>query len=358
MRNSQVPELVPRRFQKPLAAAEALTNPVAATSKTISSSTPRRSHIEGPLRKFPHHADVPPRPSTVPRPEFAPNTFPPASAWTVPAALASATPSVAHGPTKSKAKNVPSRPYAKSTPTSRIGSSTGPAVRSPNSREDKKAFTSAADLPITAEAIEAAGVKPVIATTKPRAKRPTRNDFISRVSEAPVPALSTYNHQLTATSTNFLPVRPTTSPSSAPSPEIATLAHSLDRVLFNPGVHWVRDPRSGVYNFSPSLEKLPQVNEFDFEKLPEYITSSKDEILGELAKREGSEFVSSTSSTTGMLSQVSPFFRTAFRVGLILLQIYLWLSHGKQVNTDMLSAVWSEAVRSFYSQPIDSTPDA
>ena len=47
------------------------------------------------------------------------------------------------------------------------------------------------------------------------------------------------------------------------------------------------------------------MDEFDFGKLPEYITSSRDKILGDLARREEVEFVSSTSSTTGMLSQVS-----------------------------------------------------
>lgn len=102
------------------------------------------------------------------------------------------------------------------------------------------------------------------------------------------------------------------SSSPAPSPvlppfppvPIATLAHGLDRVLFNPGVHFVKDPRSGVYNFDPVLEKVPSIEAFDFSKLPEYITSSRDPILKELAKSQDKTFVGSTSSTVGTLCQV------------------------------------------------------
>lgn len=115
----------------------------------------------------------------------------------------------------------------------------------------------------------------------------------------PIPDISTYPSRLSATSVSFTPVPP------RDSVPVATLAHGLDRVLFNPGVHWVRDPRSRVYNFPRSLETLPTVDEFDFTKLPPYITSSQDEQLKGLAVEWDKTFVSSTSSTTGMLCQVS-----------------------------------------------------
>ena len=77
---------------------------------------------------------------------------------------------------------------------------------------------------------------------------------------------------------------------------IATLAHKLDRVLFksvdpipycvplshstlSPGVHWLQEPRSGVYNFTPWLQNIPDVNEFAFERLPPFVKSSRDEVL-------------------------------------------------------------------------------
>jgi hypothetical protein len=86
--------------------------------------------------------------------------------------------------------------------------------------------------------------------------------------------------------------------------EVATLSHGLDRVLFNPGVHRLKDPRSGVYNFPKTLADIPDVDLFDYQALPPYITSSVDEELREIAQREHAQFCGSTSSLTSMLSQV------------------------------------------------------
>lgn len=86
-------------------------------------------------------------------------------------------------------------------------------------------------------------------------------------------------------------------------PPIATLAHSLDRVLFNPGVHWLQDPRSRVYNFTPWLQSVPSVDEFDFKRIPQFVPSSRDDALFTLAKRQGRRFAGSTSSLTGVLGQ-------------------------------------------------------
>ncbi|TCD70148.1 hypothetical protein EIP91_004618 [Steccherinum ochraceum] len=85
---------------------------------------------------------------------------------------------------------------------------------------------------------------------------------------------------------------------------IATLAHGLDRVLFNPGVHWLRDPRSRVYNFSPWLQTVPQLSTFDFDKVTGFIRSSRDDDLFKVALREKCQFAGSTSSVTGMLAQI------------------------------------------------------
>ncbi|KAF8809570.1 Pet127-domain-containing protein [Phlegmacium glaucopus] len=101
---------------------------------------------------------------------------------------------------------------------------------------------------------------------------------------------------------------------------VATLAHGLERVLFNPGVHWLRDPRSGIYNFSPWLEKIPKVNDFAFERLTGFVKSSRDEELRVLAKQENKKFAGSTSSLSGMLSHV-----------------YFLLSEHKEVDFSVLS---------------------
>ncbi|OCH91240.1 Pet127-domain-containing protein [Obba rivulosa] len=89
-----------------------------------------------------------------------------------------------------------------------------------------------------------------------------------------------------------------------PMPPIAKLAHGLDRVLFNPGVHWLQDPRTSYYNFTSWLQSVPSVNEFAFDRIIPFITSSRDDDLRQIARREGCLFTGSTSSLTGMLSQI------------------------------------------------------
>ncbi|KAJ8519016.1 hypothetical protein ONZ45_g3987 [Pleurotus djamor] len=113
---------------------------------------------------------------------------------------------------------------------------------------------------------------------------------------------------------------------------VATLSHGLDRVLFNPGVHWLQDPRSHVYNFTPWLEKIPDVNSFAFERLAGFVPSSHDDDLWKLAKQEGRTFVGSTSSLTGIMSH-----------------IYFLISGDKSVDTSPLSQAFASEPRSFTS---------
>lgn len=59
---------------------------------------------------------------------------------------------------------------------------------------------------------------------------------------------------------------------------IATLRKDLERVLFSPGIHHLRDPRCGVRNFGKSLDEIPLAEEFDFMRTPQYIPPSKDQV--------------------------------------------------------------------------------
>ncbi|GFF35914.1 hypothetical protein IFM58399_04373 [Aspergillus lentulus] len=86
---------------------------------------------------------------------------------------------------------------------------------------------------------------------------------------------------------------------TAPVPQ---LSFGLDRVLFNPGVYHLRDPRSRVFNFDPYLGSIMPVTEFDFDALKEYITSSRDETLRGIAEKEKKKYVGSSSSMTSVLS--------------------------------------------------------
>ncbi|KAK9330395.1 mitochondrial protein Pet127-domain-containing protein [Lipomyces starkeyi] len=81
------------------------------------------------------------------------------------------------------------------------------------------------------------------------------------------------------------------------------LEHGIDRVLFNPGVHFLQDPRSRVYNFPPEIKHIMSVHEFDYDALPEYQISSRDKALQSIAKEHKCKYYGSTSSLTAMLSQ-------------------------------------------------------
>ena len=83
---------------------------------------------------------------------------------------------------------------------------------------------------------------------------------------------------------------------------IPTLSHGLDRVLFNPGVHYLRDYRTNVYNFDPFLRNICQPDEFNFDSIPTFIPPSLDTSLHAAAARYDSKFVSSTSSIAPSMS--------------------------------------------------------
>lgn len=103
-------------------------------------------------------------------------------------------------------------------------------------------------------------------------------------------------------------------------PPVPQLAYGLERVLFNPGVYQLQDPRSRVYNFDPYLQKIMPVAEFDFNALKEYITSSKDTSLQQIAKKHGKRYVGSTSSMTSTLAH-----------------FHFLISQWRSIDTSMLS---------------------
>ncbi|KAF4945487.1 hypothetical protein FGADI_11850 [Fusarium gaditjirri] len=93
---------------------------------------------------------------------------------------------------------------------------------------------------------------------------------------------------------------------------VPTLAHQLDKVLFNGGPYQLQDQRTRVYNFDPYLASIMPVDEFDFDALKEYVTSSKDSRLTELCAKYKKKYCGSTSSMTAMLSQFH-FLLSAWR---------------------------------------------
>lgn len=85
--------------------------------------------------------------------------------------------------------------------------------------------------------------------------------------------------------------------------KIARLAHKLDRTLFSPGVHFLQDPRTRIYNFTPYLKKIIKLDEFNFDAIETFVSVSKDNTLLKVAEQENKKFYSSTSSMTSALIQ-------------------------------------------------------
>ncbi|KIR35463.1 hypothetical protein I352_01738 [Cryptococcus deuterogattii MMRL2647] len=106
--------------------------------------------------------------------------------------------------------------------------------------------------------------------------------------------------------------------------KVARLRKGLNRVLFSPGIHHLRDPRTGVWNFDASLSDIPQPQDFAFHRCPLYITPSQDKELLDLAHKYACRFLGSTSTVSKSLSQ-----------------IYFALSGGRGIDTSILSQDFS-----------------
>lgn len=110
-------------------------------------------------------------------------------------------------------------------------------------------------------------------------------------------------------------------------------------------MHWLKDPETNKYNFHSGLEDIPRVADFAFDRLGGFVPSSQDKVrilplyistlfrngclqaLLSLAKAKKCKYAGSTSSLTGILTQ-----------------IYLLLSEEKLLNTSILSADFEGAV--------------
>ncbi|EMC96984.1 hypothetical protein BAUCODRAFT_68811 [Baudoinia panamericana UAMH 10762] len=128
-------------------------------------------------------------------------------------------------------------------------------------------------------------------------------------------------------------------PLHIPQPPVPPLQYGLERALFNPGVYQLQDPHSRVYNFDPYLEKVMPINEFDFNALKAYKSSSQDDILSTLAKEHGKTYVGSTSSMTGTLAH-----------------FHYLLSNWRELNLNMLSKGFAETSATFTQ--INRAPNA
>ncbi|KAL8791480.1 MAG: hypothetical protein Q9213_000097 [Squamulea squamosa] len=123
-------------------------------------------------------------------------------------------------------------------------------------------------------------------------------------------------------------------------PPVPHLSYGLERVLFNPGVYHLQDPRSRVYNFDPYLQTIMPVADFNFDALREYITSSRDTALQELAASYNKRYVGSSSSMTGILAH-----------------FHFLLSQWRSINTQMLSREFPDQQSSKFTE-LQRSPSA
>lgn len=170
-----------------------------------------------------------------------------------------------------------------------------------------------------------ASVKRKIRKISPRLLRRVRTDvkIPKKQTTAAAAAAPTFTSTLKASSLHI-------SQLARVGPAIPNLCHDLSRVLFNPGIYELQDPRSRVYNFNPYLETIMPVSEFDFKFLKEYITSSRDGTLRSLAIQHGKKYVGSTSSMTSTLGQ-----------------FHFLLSQWRELNVKFMSRGFSEAGKNF-----------
>ena len=119
-------------------------------------------------------------------------------------------------------------------------------------------------------------------------------------------------------------------PINIDQPPVPTLSYGLERVLFNPGVYHLQDPRSGVFNFDPYLQSIMPAAEFNFDSLRPYYTASVDKSLTSIALSHGKKYAGSSSSMTGVLAH-----------------FHFLLSQWRPIETSALSQGFPDKLKSF-----------
>lgn len=97
-------------------------------------------------------------------------------------------------------------------------------------------------------------------------------------------------------------------------------------------MHWLQDPRSRVYNYSPYLKEIPSVEDFAFDQIEPFQPPSSDPDIPILMHEHHKKFAGSTSSLSGMMCH-----------------LYFLISGDKRVNISTLSRDFSDTKGTFTS---------
>ncbi|CAX45388.1 mitochondrial translation system component, putative [Candida dubliniensis CD36] len=137
-----------------------------------------------------------------------------------------------------------------------------------------------------------------------KGKLQTKRNEVTKPSKEPFYKDTSSNKYSTSSNVIKHPLKQCIAPKNE---DIAQLAHNLDRVLFSPGVHFLQDPRTRIYNFAPFLKKVINYKDFNFEAIGNYTPVSKHQQLLENSQKLEKQFYSSTSSMTSLLSKFYHF---------------------------------------------------
>lgn len=96
----------------------------------------------------------------------------------------------------------------------------------------------------------------------------------------------------------------------------------------SPGVHQLQDYRSRVFNFDPYLQTIMPQEEFNFDALHKFVTSSRDENLIKIAMASSKRYVGSSSSMTAVLAH-----------------FHYLLSDWREINPRILSRYFNDDVK-------------
>jgi Mitochondrial protein Pet127 len=121
-------------------------------------------------------------------------------------------------------------------------------------------------------------------------------------------------------------------PIQVPTEKPPRLRFGLDRVLFNPGVYHLRNHRTGVFNFDPSLEHIDPVHTFDIVAMSSFTVPSEDNNLTDAGRKAGCRYTASTSSSTDLLKH-----------------LHFCLSNARKLNDGMLSKSFNTPENRFFT---------
>ncbi|EPX71925.1 RNA metabolism pathway protein Pet127 [Schizosaccharomyces octosporus yFS286] len=89
--------------------------------------------------------------------------------------------------------------------------------------------------------------------------------------------------------------------------EVNKLQHELNTVLTDNRFKFLKNPATQKFNWDEYLSRVTPVDEFNFSLLGKFYTASEDKVLKKTGYKTNSKFAGSTSSLTGLLSQIHFF---------------------------------------------------